>query len=48
MAILSSPHMYFLQSIFTHQGISEEMSLIPSTLIHLQQLSLFRGDLGVM
>lgn len=48
LAILSSSHAHFLRSIFTHQGTSEEMSLIPSTLIHLQQLSLFRGDLGVM
>lgn len=38
----------FPSSIFIHQGIFEEMSLIPGTLIHLHQLSLFRGDLGVM
>lgn len=48
LAIPSSSHEHFLQSIFTHQGIFEEMSLIPGTLIHLHQLSLFRGDLGVM
>lgn len=48
LKILSSSNMYFLQPIFIHQGIFEEMSLIPGTLIHLHQLSLFRGDLGVM